>query len=140
AFMDNWIKARGDVLHSEAYFPALEPAGDATCQVFQSSPDGGSDSVRLMFLMSLAAASRSVRIGTAYFVPDDLTRATLLAARARGVQVEIIVPGQYNDAALVRLVSRDLYGELLKAGIAIYEYQPTMYHTKLMVVDEVWVS
>ncbi|HEX7036059.1 MAG TPA: phospholipase D-like domain-containing protein [Pseudomonadales bacterium] len=140
AFMDNWVKARGEVLHSDRYFPKLEPAGEQVCQVLQSSPEGGSDSVRLMFLLAITAASHSIRIGTAYFVPDTLATETLLAARRRGVRVQIIVPGQYNDEGLVRLVSRDRYGAFLAAGIEIYEYQPTMYHTKLMIVDEVWVS
>src|SRR5690606_23737812 len=109
AFMDNWIKARGEVLHSDRYFPALEPAGEHVCQVLQSSPDGGSDSVRLMFLLAITAASHSIRIGTAYFVPDALATETLLAARRRGGRVQIIVPGKYNDEGLVRLVSRDRY-------------------------------
>jgi cardiolipin synthase len=139
AFMDNWLKARKDVLHGKHYFPALGPAGDSTCQVFQSSPEGGSDSVRLVFLLSITAASRSVRISTAYFVPDDLSVRTLKEARARGVTVEIIVPGEHNDASLVRLVSRERYGALLEGGIEIYEYQPTMYHTKMMIIDEVWI-
>jgi cardiolipin synthase A/B len=140
AFMDNWLKARGNVLHDTHYFPELKAAGDAACQIFQSSPQGGSDSVRLMFLLALNAASRSIRISTAYFVPDELSTTTLLAARARGVRIEIIVPGRYNDADLVRLVSRDRYGRLLEAGIDIYEYQPTMYHTKLMIIDDIWMS
>ena len=140
AFMDNWIKAHGEVLHGERYFPPLSAAGNAICQVFNSSPAGGSDSVRLMFLLALTAASESIRISTAYFVPDRLAMRTLRAARARGVRVEIIVPGKYNDAGLVRLVSRGLYGRLLEEGIEIYEYQPTMYHTKVMIIDGMWMS
>jgi cardiolipin synthase len=140
AFMDNWIKSMGRVLHSDLYFPPLAPAGDADCQVFQSSPEGGSDSVRLMFLLAITAASESIRISTAYFVPDGLTIRTLQAARARGVTVEIIVPGEHNDSKLVRLVSRARYGRLLKAGIAIYEYQPTLYHTKVAIIDGLWIS
>lgn len=140
AFMDNWIKARGRILHDAHYFPHLEPAGESECQVFQSSPEGGSDSVRLMFLLALTAASSSVRISTAYFLPDRLATETLKAARQRGASVEIIVPGEHNDSDLVRLVSRARYGELIRAGIDIYEYQPTMYHTKVMIIDDVWVS
>jgi cardiolipin synthase A/B len=140
AFMDNWIKARGEVLHDERYFPALEPAGEAACQVFYSSPAGGADSMRLMFLLAITAAIRSIRIGTAYFIPDHLTTGALLGARRRGVRVEIIVPGEYNDQGMVRLVSRSRYGKLLRAGVKIYEYEPTMYHVKLIIVDELWLS
>ncbi|MBA2410287.1 MAG: cardiolipin synthase [Gammaproteobacteria bacterium] len=141
AFMDNWIKASGVVLHDERYFPALEHhAGDAACQVFASSPAAGADSVRLMFLLAITAACKSIRIGTAYFVPDELSTGALQAARRRGVEIEIIVPGEHNDEGLVRLASRSQYGKLLRVGIRIYEYQPTMYHTKLMIVDDLWVS
>lgn len=140
AFMDNWVKARSTVLHGPDYFPPLEAQGSATCQVFQSSPEGGSDSVRLMFLLAITAAERSIRICTAYFVPDPLAMRTLREARARGVKVEVIVPGDHNDSDLVRLVSRAKYGNLLREGIEIYEYQPTMFHLKLMIVDDMWVS
>jgi cardiolipin synthase len=140
AFMDNWIKARNVVMHSDEYFPALEPAGNAACQVFQSSPAGGAESMRLMFLLAITAAERSIRIGSAYFIPDKLATAALLGARRRGVNIEVIVPGKYNDQGLVRLVSRSRYGRLLHAGVKIYEYQPTMYHTKLMIVDDLWLS
>lgn len=140
AFMDNWVKARGTVLHGTEYFPPLDTEGGTTCQVFQSSPDGGSDSVRLMFLLAIAAAEDTIRICTAYFVPDPLATKTLREARARGVKVEVIVPGDHNDSRLVRLVSRAKYGRLLREGIEIYEYQPTMFHVKSMIVDDVWVS
>ena len=64
----------------------------------------------------------------------------LVEARRRGVTVEIIVPGPVTDAGLVRRASRAKWGPLLAAGVRIYEYQPTMYHNKLMVVDDYWVS
>jgi len=140
AFMDNWIETRGEVLHGEEYFPALRPVGPHCGQVFQSSSDGGSESVRLMYLLSIAAARRSLRIANAYFVPDDLSVRHLVEAARRGVRVEVIVPGKYIDFGVVRKASRARWGPLLEAGIAIYEFQPTMYHTKVMVVDDLWVS
>ncbi|HEX9166112.1 MAG TPA: phospholipase D-like domain-containing protein [Gemmatimonadales bacterium] len=140
AFMDNWIETRAEVLHGEDYFPPLERVGPHCAQLFQSSSEGGSESVRLMYLMSIAAAGRSIRLANAYFVPDDLAVRLLVDARKRGVSVEIIVPGKYIDFKVVRKASRARWGPLLEAGIEIYEYQPTMYHTKVMVVDEHWVS
>lgn len=139
-FMDNWIETRAEVLHGEDYFPALEPVGPHCAQLFLSSSEGGSESVRLMYLMSIAAAGRSIRLANAYFVPDDLAVRLLVDARKRGVAVEIIVPGKYIDFTVVRKASRARWGPLLEAGIEIYEYQPTMYHTKVMIVDEHWVS
>ncbi|MEO6435578.1 MAG: phospholipase D-like domain-containing protein [Tepidisphaeraceae bacterium] len=140
AFMDNWLKTHDKVLHGEEYFPALEPAGDSPAQLFMSSPEDGSESCRLMYLLSITAAKTSIRLGTAYFIPDKLATATLVAAQQRGVKVEIIVPGKNIDTEPVRRASRSLWGPLLEAGIAIYEYGPTMYHTKVMVVDDLWVS
>jgi cardiolipin synthase len=140
AFMDNWMKTEAKVHHGEQYFPKLEPAGEVLAQLFDSGPDEGSESVRLMYLFSIAAAARSIRISTAYFVPDDLSVESLVAARQRGVDVQIIVPGEHIDTHVVRRASRARWGRLLEAGVEIYEYQPTMYHTKLMVVDDVWVS
>ena len=93
-----------------------------------------------MYLLSLASAVKSVRIANAYFVPDALAVSTLVAAQRRGARVEIIVPSRHIDQKLVRRASRSLWEPLLEAGIAIYEYQPTMYHVKVVVVDEVWTS
>ena len=140
AFMDNWIEATSRVLHGDAYFPELTTAGAQHGQIFKSSASEASESVRLMYLLSIASAVRSVRIANAYFVPDDLAVATLVAAQRRGARVEIIVPGRHIDKAIVRKASRSRWEPLLEAGVAIYEYQPTMYHTKVMVVDELLTS
>lgn len=140
AFMDNWIEARSQVLHGDHYFPDLSSVGPHAAQLFKSSANEASESARLMYLLSITSAAKSVRIANAYFVPDALAVATLVAAQRRGVRVEIIVPGRRTDAIVVRKASRSRWGPLLEAGVAIYEYQPTMYHVKVMVVDEVWTS
>ncbi|MCM2257875.1 MAG: phospholipase D-like domain-containing protein [Vicinamibacteria bacterium] len=140
AFMDNWMKASGEVLHGDEYFPRETLPGQAVAQVFKSSPGEGSESVRLMYLLSIASARSHLRIAAAYFVPDDLSLATLVAARERGVTVEVILPGMKNDAGMTRKASRSRWGDLLRAGVLIYEYQPTLYHCKIMIVDDVWVS
>ncbi len=140
AFNDNWMKARARVLDGPDYFPPLKPGGPVSCQVFKSSPQDGSESARLMFLLSIAAAARTIHIGNAYFVPDDLTVETLLQARARGVEIEVIVPGPHQDSMLVRRACRERSGRLLAAGVRFYEYQPTMYHCKCMIIDGVWCS
>jgi cardiolipin synthase len=96
--------------------------------------------MELMYLLSMAAAEKNIRLASAYFVPDSLTIKALLDARKRGVSVQIIVPGPKIDVKIVRRASRARWGEMLKAGVEIYEYQPTMYHCKLMIVDDRWVS
>ncbi len=140
AFMDNWIEERAELLHGDEYFPAIEPRGTQVAQLFKSATSEASESVRLMYLLSVAAATRSIRLANAYFVPDDLSVTTLVSAARRGVRIEIIVPGRHTDTALVRSASRSRWGPLLEAGVSIYEFQPTMYHVKVMVVDELWTS
>src|SRR5687768_10796820 len=97
AFIDNWMQATGRVLHGDEYFPPLDDAGGQWAQVFRSGPNGGSDSMQLMFLLSLAAARENIRMGSAYFVPDKLTIEALVDARKRGVRVQIVVPGPHID-------------------------------------------
>ena len=140
AFMDNWIKTTGDVLHGNEYFPALTAVGEERAQVFKSSPSEGSESVRLMYLLSAASAQKNIYIANAYFVPDDLSLQTLVRALKRGVKITILTPGTGTDVDSVRGASRARWGDLLQAGAKIYEYQPTMYHCKVMIVDDQWVS
>ncbi len=139
-FMDNWLKVTGQVMHGEPYFPSLQPAGQSQAQVFSSSPSGGSESMQLMYHLSITAANRSIDLSSAYFVPDDLTSKTLTDALKRGVNVRIITPGEIIDTDVVRAASRGSWGPLLQAGAEMYEYQPTMYHVKAMIVDKLLVS
>lgn len=139
-FMVNWIKARAKVEHTVDFFPPLEPAGEQWAQMFHSSPDEGSESIRLMYMLSIAAAQRTLLLEQAYFVPDDLIIEMLAAAARRGVRVEVIVPGEHTDTPRVRLVSRSRWKPLLEAGVRIFEYQPTNLHAKVMVVDGLWSS
>jgi cardiolipin synthase len=108
--------------------------------MFSSSPTGGSASMQLLYLMAVTAARRSIDLANSYFVPDDLAIDALVAAAQRGVRVRILVPGPEIDTELVRRASRARWGDLLAAGIEIAEYQPTMYHCKVLVVDGLLVS
>lgn len=139
-FNDNWTKATGVVLDGPDYFPPLKAVGDSPAQMFSSSPTGGSESMHLMYLLAITAARRTIHLSNSYFVPDDLTVQALIAAAKRGVDVRIIVPGSHIDTAIVRAASRQRWGDLLKAGVKISEYQPTMFHVKSLVVDSLLVS
>jgi len=139
-FINNWIKVTGEVLHGPDYFPALAPMGPAAAQMFSSSPSGGSESMQLMYLLAVTAASRSIDLSAAYFVPDPLTLQALVGALKRGVRLRIIVPGEHIDSDAVRSASRATWGPLLSAGATIAEYGPTMYHCKLMIVDGLLTS
>ena len=140
AFCDNWIKTESEVFTGDDYFPLLQPAGEMSAQMVKSSQQEGSENVHLMYLLSIASATKRIQLQAAYFVPDELTIETLLAAIERGVRVEIIVPSEKTDTQLVRNAGRSLLQPLLDAGVEFYEFQPAMFHCKLFIVDDVWVS
>jgi cardiolipin synthase A/B len=139
-FQDNWTQTAGEVLQGTAYFPELSAAGDAVAQVFASSPDGGGDSMQLMYLMLIAAAERSIDLSAAYFVPDRQALDALLAAMQRGVRLRIVVPGPLTDHQIVRRASRAMWGELLRSGAEIHEFMPTLFHCKTLIIDGAAVS
>jgi cardiolipin synthase len=138
--LSNWSKTTGTILHGADYFPDLEPAGDQQAQMFSSSPSGGSDSMQLMYLLAITAAEKTLDMSSAYFVPDEMARRALVAARERGVRVRIITPGRHTDQDAVRNASRAVWGDLLEAGVEIHEYRHTMYHCKMMIADGLMTS
>ena len=139
-FLDNWLKVTGRVLHGDDYFPPLAPGGPHRAQMFSSSPSSGSESMQLMYHMAIAAAERSIDLSAAYFVPDELTRRLLAEALQRGVRLRIVTPGEHTDTETVKAASRGTWGPLLASGAEIYAYGPTMYHCKVMIVDQRMVS
>ena len=140
AFLDNWIKTTGHVLHGDGYFPRIEASGNQHMQMFISSPEGGSDSMRLMYLTAITAAERKIDIEAAYFVPDSLMIRELTGARRRGVRIRVLVPGSHIDSKIVGIASKHEWGPLLQHGVEIHVYQPTMLHCKMLIFDEFMVS
>lgn len=139
-FAENWVEASGEILIGPEYFPFTEVEGQGISMVIDSSPSAGrSTRARMLFQVLLAAARKSVRITTPYFLPDFSVREEMVRAmKERGVQLDIIVPGKESDHLLTRRSSRRLYGELLEAGARIYEYQPSMIHAKVLIIDDSW--
>jgi len=135
AFNDNWIKTTGTLLNGPDYFPQLEPVGEMDAHLFIASPAGGSESMHLMYLSAIAAAEHSIDLTASYFVPDELIMKALVAARRRGVRIRVLLPGKHIDSETVRLSSKASWGGLIEEGIEIHEYQPTMIHVKLLIVD-----
>jgi cardiolipin synthase len=140
AFMDNWVKSRGEILTGLDYFPEVAPCGTHRAQVIKSSPSEGSSTVKLLYVISIVSAEKSIYINNAYFIPDPDTIQALKGAVRRGVDVRVIVPGKFTDVPIVRQASRWHYELLLRQGIRIFEYQPTMMHAKTMVVDGLWTT
>jgi cardiolipin synthase len=119
AFLDNWIKTTGHVLHGDGYFPAIEASGPQEMQMFISSPEGGSDSMRLMYLTAITAAQRTIDMEAAYFVPDRLMIREMIAARKRGVRIRMLVPGADIDSKVVGIASKREWGPLLESGVGV---------------------
>lgn len=139
AFATNWLQTTGELLVGSDYFPPAERAGDVVAECYRSGPDEGPENARVSHLLAIASARKSIRIANAYFVPDDLAVEMLLRARKRGVQVQVILPA-INDSRIGRAASRSRCGKLLEAGVEIYRYMPAMYHCKVMIVDDVFVT
>jgi cardiolipin synthase len=138
-FADNWLQTTGKLLTGPDYFPPATRDGDSLANCYKSGPDADPENARVAYLLAIAAARKTIRIANAYFVPDDLAIEMLVEARRRGVQVQIIVPA-VNDSRIGRAASRSRWGKLLAAGCEFYRYTPAMYHCKVMIVDDIYVT
>jgi cardiolipin synthase len=138
AFDENLIETHKPVTPIVDPPPDIPPTPRDSAMVLRSSPTGGSSDLKRLYLLSIAAARRTLDICSPYFILDESSNWALSHAVKRGVRVRILVEGDMTDAKPVKYSSRDAYEHLLQSGISIYEYQPTMMHTKAMVVDGVW--
>lgn len=139
-FAQNWQQATGELLSGERYYPALDSRGPHALQVILSSAETGASSVQIVHYLAIVCARTSILIANPYFVPDAVAVQTLVEAKQRGVDVQIMVSGIKNDNWLARQNSVRLYGDLLRAGIGLLEYNRSMLHQKVMVVDGVWAT
>jgi cardiolipin synthase len=138
-FAENWVQAAGELIVGSAYFPDIQCPDATTAMVINSTPTlGGSTRARILMQLMIATARRNIAITTPYFLPDKTLMRELCCAVTRGVKVQILVPGKKSDHMLTRSTSRGAYGELLKAGAEVYEYQPSMIHAKILIIDELW--
>lgn len=138
-FVENWLETAGEILTDPGLFQARPVEGGYPCMVIAGTPSaGGSTTVRTAFQMSISAARETIFITNPYFLPDHSVRRELADAVKRGVRVDVITPGPQSDQTVTSQASRRLYGMLIESGVRIYEYQPTMIHVKMLVVDGVW--
>jgi cardiolipin synthase len=139
AFVENWLEATGNALGGPRYFPSIAPAGDVQGQIVHSSPAAGRYTIYTTLLLAIAAARQSITVTNPYFVPDDRIMGELVKAAGRGIHVRILLPGPI-DNKIVRHASRVHFGDLLEAGIEIYEYEAGLLHAKTMTIDGVWAT
>ena len=140
AFQENWSEVTGELLVGERYFPALPARGSVLAAIVASSPGFSSSAVQVLYSVAISAAEQTIEIANSYFVPNDESVELLAAAARRGVDVRILVPGEINDLPMTKAGGRAKFGELLRAGAKIYEYEPTMMHAKTMVVDGLFAT
>ena len=134
SFYENWIESGGRSA------PALDPelpsrATGARSVVLWSNPTAGASNVKLLYLIAIGAARKTLDIASPYITLDESTRWSLAEARKRGVRIRMLTEGEITDAMPVKHASREGYQDLLDQGIEIYEYQPTMMHTKALIID-----
>ncbi len=135
---ENWLECCGEILTGPDFFPELAPHGDTTAFVVKSSPSDRATASRVTFQLLIEGADRVLRICTPYFLPDRALRRALVSMARRGITITVIVPGPATDQHWVRLASRRMWRELLRAGIRIFEYRPAMIHAKVLIVDDLW--
>ena len=135
AFHENWIETGGVV--APDLLPHAEPEGTAQSIVVWSSPEGGANELKLLYLLAIAAARKTLDIQSPYLITDESSQWSLGEARKRGVRIRLLTEGDVTDAKPVKFAGRADYERLMEQGIEIYEYQPAMMHTKALVVDGV---
>ena len=137
AFAENWLEATGRALGGADYFPRQERRGEVLAQIVRSSPERGSLPMYMMYLFAISSAQRAIYLTNPYFVPDAGITSALIDARARGVRIVLLLPGDI-DHEIVEAASRAGFGHLLDAGVEIYEYQAGLLHAKTMTIDGEW--
>ncbi|MBW8878922.1 MAG: cardiolipin synthase B [Acidobacteria bacterium] len=134
-FSEDWTYTTGEILAGDKFYPRIAPAGGVEAQAIKVSRGDSSSLAEILYVVAIKSAEKSIHIQNAYFVPDAQIREALIEAARRGVDVRIMVPGRHIDMPLVRMASRLHYGDLLKAGVHILEYNRTMMHQKGAVID-----
>ena len=144
AFGNDWVYCCGEILAGPRFFPQPPTGPDETGGspplgfAVVSSPSDAEQPIRICHWLGFRAARRKLYISNSYFIPDKRLRKVVMDRSRAGVDVRILVPGNKTDAKPVRLAGQTHYEELMRAGVRVYEYQPTMMHAKVVVVDGVW--
>ncbi|MFI8005435.1 phosphatidylserine/phosphatidylglycerophosphate/cardiolipin synthase family protein [Streptomyces sp. NPDC086010] len=137
AFAQNWSECHAELFDERDRFVEIEPQGGSIVQVVRGSASFGWQDMQTLLRVVLESAEERVRLTTAYFAPDTYFIELLCATARRGVTVEILLPGPHTDKRVCQLAGQHHYEDLTACGVKIYQYQPTMMHTKALTVDGV---
>ena len=137
-FMENWVEETHHVPAGDGCFPEPPSGGDCDVHVVSSASGDVISRVGLLYTLAIACARREVIIQNPYFAPDDGVVKLLAVMVKRGVEVHLMVPGEHTDSPFVRRAGCRLYAKMLEAGVRLYEFQPTLIHQKIVIVDGEW--
>ena len=143
AFAAAWVESTGELLVDEKFFPRRSfhtPVGPTSAGLLFTSTTTGSTAAERFLALTIAGAGRTLYVTNSYFVPDDDFRDLLIAAVERGVDVRVLTVSKESDVLTTWYAGRARYESLLAAGVRIWEYQPTMIHSKTVVADGIWSS
>jgi cardiolipin synthase len=135
---ENWLECCGEIMTGPETYKPHTKVGDVAAFAVKSSPSDRSTASRALFQTLIEGAHASVLISTPYFLPDKSFREAIRRTASRGVAFIVIVPGSHTDQRWVRLASRRMYGQLLEAGVRMFEYEAGMTHIKALLVDQLW--
>lgn len=135
AFYSDWLEGEHPIITEVDRFPAHQPVGNATVQVIRAASQPGWNDMAVAVSGLLMLARERVRVTSAYFRPPRPFVELLCAAAARGVDVQVLVPGPHTHPPFQRWAAEHHFEELLERGVRVWVYQPTMHHGKIMTVD-----
>ncbi len=139
-FLSHWWYARGRASGADLPLPPTTVTTTPMLVTASDADDNQVSPINALYWFGLQAARHQIWIASPYFLLDLNTRRALIDARQRGVDVRVVTTSSRNDKPSVYYAAREGYRELLAVGIAIYEYQPSMMHAKLMLVDRRWIN
>jgi len=140
AFAAAWAEATGELLTGALFFPktGFQPVGTTHAGVLFASPTTGSTPAERFLALTISGAQKTLYITNSYFVPDDDFRRMLEEAVQRGVDVRVLTVSDKTDVKTTWYAGRYRYEEMLLRGVRIFEYQPTMLHSKTIIADGIW--
>jgi len=138
AFTENWVEETGEVLVGERFFPKLQPAGSIAAHLAYHFNHGSVSAVDLLYRIAFVSAQKQLWIQNPYLAADDAMLDLIGQAAERGVDVRVMLPGEITDAQIVRHAGHSHFANLLRRGVKIFEYQKTLNHQKVMIIDGLW--
>ena len=140
AFLENWTEATTELLAGRHIAESGSFDDGVALQVTRSTPTGGATAGTELFYSAIAGARERIWLTTAYFAPDRTFEDILCDAARRGVDVRVLVNGQQVDKEVARQAGQRSYEKLLEAGVRMFEYDKTMLHAKVLLVDRCWAN